>query len=169
MTTTQPLVGPIQLIVIGFPPDAQFRGDTMRALSNLRGRGAIRIIDALFVRKDSEGRINASIRDSDLSLGQREHLGAIVGGLFGLKSGGDDESEALGATLAAQAIADGAFGFGIGDLQNVKDQIPAGTAALLLLIEHQWAEELKTAIRGAGGVPVIQGFVTPEALFMVGE
>jgi len=169
MTTTQTLVGPIQLIVIGFPSGAEFRGDTMRALSNLRGRGVIRIIDALFVRKDAEGQINASIRDSDLSLGQRERLGAVVGGLFGLARGGDDESEALGATLAVHAIADNAFGFGIGDLQNVKDQIPPSSAALLLLIEHQWASELKSAVRESGGVPVIQGFLTPEALFMVGE
>jgi uncharacterized membrane protein len=169
MTTTQTLVGPIQLIVIGFPSDAQFRGDTMRALSNLRGRGVIRIIDAMFVRKDADGRINASIRESDLSLVQREKLGAVVGGLFGLARGGDGESEALGATLAVHAIADNAFGFGIGDLQNVKDQIPPSSAALLLLIEHQWATELKAAVRDAGGVPVIQGFLTPEVLLMVGE
>lgn len=169
MTTTQTLVGPIQLIVIGFPSDAQFRGDTMRALSNLRGRGVIRIIDALFVRKDADGRITASIHDSDLSLAQREKIGAVVGGLFGLKLGGDEESEALGATLAAQAIADDAFGFGIGHLEDVKDQIPPDTAALLLLIEHQWASELKAAVRDAGGVPIIQGFLTPEVLFMVGE
>src|SRR5262249_43569993 len=68
----------------------------------------------------------------------------------------------------AEAVADNAFGFGIGDLQNVKDQIPAGASALLLLIEHQWALELKGAVRNAGGVPIVQGFLTPEALFMVG-
>ena len=53
-------------------------------------------------------------------------------------------------------------------MQNVKDRIPPGTAALLLLIEHQWARELKGAIRNAGGVPIVQGFLTPEALLMVG-
>lgn len=162
------MVGPIQLVVIGFPPEAQFRGEIMRAYSDLRGRGVIRVIDALFVRKDDQGRISASIRESDLTLHERESLGAIVGGLLGLMAGGDEESEALGATLAAQAIADNAFGFGIGDLQNVKDQIPAGSAALLLLIEHQWALDLKGAVRNAGGVPIVQGFLTPEALFMVG-
>ena len=167
-STTNPMVGPIQLVVIGFPPEAQFRGEIMRAYSDLRGRGVIRVIDALFVRKDAQGRISASVRESDLTLHERESLGAIVGGLLGLMAGGDQESEALGATLAAQAIADNAFGFGIGDLQNVKDQIPAGNAALLLLIEHQWALELKGAVRGAGGVPIVQGFLTPEALLMVG-
>ena len=38
----------------------------------------------------------------------------------------------------------------------------------MLLIEHQWALELKGAVRGASGVPIVQGFLTPEAVFMVG-
>jgi uncharacterized membrane protein len=164
----QPILGPIQLVVIGFPPEAQFRGEIIRELSALRGRGVVRLIDAMFVRKDAQGNINAAIHESDLTLHEREVLGAIVGGILGLAAGGDAESEALGATLAAQSIAQGAFGLGVGDLQRVKDQIPAGNAALLLLIEHQWALELKGAVRNAGGVPIVQGFLTPEALFMVG-
>src|SRR5262249_26913328 len=162
------MVGPIQLVVVGFPPDARFSGEILKALSDLRGRGVIRLIDALFVRKDADGKIVSSARDSDLTLAQREYMGAVVGGLLGLLAGGDRESEALGATLAAQAIHDDAFGLGIGDLQKVKDQIGPGQSALLLLIEHQWALELKGAVRGAGGVPITQGFLTPEALFMVG-
>lgn len=165
---TEPVLGPIQLVVIGFPPDAEFRGETIRALNDLRGRGVIRIIDALFVRKDADGRVTAALRESDFTLGERETMGAIVGGLFGLVAGGDEESEALGATLAAQAIAQGAFGFGRQDLEHVKDEIPAGTSALLLLFEHRWALDLKAAVRRAGGVPLVQGFLTPEALFMVG-
>jgi len=170
MTESVPrtMVGPIQLVVIGFPADAKFSGEILKALSDLRGRGVIRLIDGMFVRKDADGKIVASARDSDLSLAQREYMGAVVGGLLGLVTGGDEESEALGATLAAQAIHDDAFGLGIGDLQKVKDQIGAGQSALLLLIEHQWALELKGAVRNAGGVPITQGFLTPEALFMVG-
>jgi uncharacterized membrane protein len=167
-STMTPLVGPVQLAVIGFPPDAQFRGEILRAFASVRGRGVIRVIDALFVRKDDQGRISAQMRDSDLSREERQVLGAVAGGLLGVAAGGDEESEALGATLAAQAIADDAFGLGLGDLQNVKDKIPPGHAALVLLVEHQWALELKGAVRNAGGVPIIQGFLTPEALLMVG-
>jgi hypothetical protein len=67
-----------------------------------------------------------------------------------------------------ESIANDAFGFGIGDLQNIKDRIPPGNSALVLLSESQWALELKGAVRGGGGVPIVQGFLTPEALFMVG-
>ena len=166
--TTTPLVGPIQLVVIGFPPDAEFRGEILRAFANIRGRGVIRLIDALFVRKDEQGKVSAMLRESDLSLEQREVLGAIVGDLLALEAGGDQESEELAATQAAQAIAQGAFGLGLSDLQDLKDRIPAGGAALVVLIEHQWALELKGAVRNAGGVPLVQGFLTPEALLMVG-
>lgn len=163
-----PLVGPIQLVVIGFPRDAQFRGEIIRALSEVRGHGTIRLIDALFVRKDDQGRTSASMRESDLTLHERETLGAIAGGLLGLMTGGDEESEALGATEAAQAIAHNAFGLGIGDLQKVTERIEPGHSALLLLFEHTWALDLKGAVRGAGGVPLVEGFLTPEALFMMG-
>jgi hypothetical protein len=165
---TMPLVGPIQLVVIGFPPGAQFRGEILRAFSNIRGRGVIRLIDALFVRKDDQGNVSATMRESDLTLEQREVLGAIVGDLLAIEAGGDQESEELAATQAAQAIAQGAFGLGLSDLQHIKDRIPAGGAALVVLIEHQWALELKGAVRGAGGVPLVQGFLTPEAILMVG-
>ena len=37
------------------------------------------------------------------------------------------------------------------------------------MFEHTWAIPLAAAIRRAGGVPLAQGFVTPEALVMVGE
>jgi uncharacterized membrane protein len=111
--TSKPLLGPLQLVVIGFPSDADMHGQIMREFSNIRGRGIIRVIDALFVRKDDQGRINAAVRESDLSLHEREVLGAIAGGLLGLMKSGDEEGEALGATLAAQAIAEGAFGLGM--------------------------------------------------------
>jgi uncharacterized membrane protein len=160
-------IGPIQLVVIGFPRDAQFRGEIIRALSELRGRGVVRLIDALFVRKDDQGRISATMRESDVTLGQRETLGAVVGGLMGYIAGGE-EVAIQAADETARAIAEGAFGLGLGDLQNIKDKIGPGQAALLLLVEHTWATALKGAVRGAGGVPLLQGFLTPEALVLVG-
>src|SRR5262249_27391949 len=157
-----------QLLLIGFPGDTQLRGDVMRSFAKVRGRGIIRVIDALFVRKDAQGRISAMVRESDLTQEEREGYGAVVGGLLGLAAGGDEESAVAGAMTAAEAVADNAFGFGVGDLQHVKDEIPPNSAALVLLVEHLWATEIKGAVRKAGGVPLIQGFLTPEALFMVG-
>jgi uncharacterized membrane protein len=160
-------IGPIQLVVVGFPPDSQFRGEIVRELAALRGRGVVRLLDALFVRKDDQGRISAELRESDVTLEQRQALGAVAGGLAGYLAGGEGVA-VRAADETAQAIAGGAFGLGLGDLQTVKDRIGPGQAALLLLFEHTWAAALKGAVRGAGGVPLAQGFLTPEALVLVG-
>ncbi|MBV9173847.1 MAG: DUF1269 domain-containing protein, partial [Chloroflexi bacterium] len=141
-TETQALVGPIQLVVVGFPPDAQFRGEIIRALSDVRGRGVVRLIDALFVRKDAKGNVSAMMRDSDLTPEQRGAVGSAVAGLLGLAADGEESAE---QSALEAALADNAFGLGIADLQNVKGRIQPGAAALLLLIEHQWATELKAA------------------------
>ena len=107
------------------------------------------------------------MRESDITLEQREALGAVAGGLLGYIAGGEDVA-VQAADETAQAIAGGAFGLGLGDLQTIKDSIGPGQAALLLLFEHTWATALKGAVRGAGGVPLVQGFLTPEALMLVG-
>ena len=43
-----------------------------------------------------------------------------------------------------------------------------GDSAGFVLIEHVWARDLKGAIRDAGGFPLGEGFLTPEALAAVG-
>jgi hypothetical protein len=37
-----------------------------------------------------------------------------------------------------------------------------------MLIEHVWARDLKHAVRDAGGVPLAEGFLTPETVALVG-
>jgi uncharacterized membrane protein len=160
------MVGPVQLIAIGFPPEARFTGEIVRALGNVRSRGLIRLLDALFVRKSAEGQITEEMHESDLSSEERALLGGIVSGLLGLKSGADQPASDLAAS--SETAVDQAFGFGIADLQSIKDSIPDGSSALLLLMEHQWALGLKGAVRNAGGRLLLQGLLTPEALVMSG-
>jgi uncharacterized membrane protein len=160
-------IGPIQLVVIGFPEDARFRGEILRALAEVRGRGVVRLIDALFVRKDDQGRVSAALHDSDLTTAQRATMGALAGMLLGAAAGGTAAGAAR-AEAAAQAVVDGAFGLGLADLRDLPDRIGPGQAALLLLFEHTWAAALKAAVRGAGGVPLLQGFLTPEAVVLLG-
>jgi hypothetical protein len=38
----------------------------------------------------------------------------------------------------------------------------------LLLVEHVWARRFKNAARDAGGVPLGEGFLTPEVVATVG-
>jgi hypothetical protein len=43
-------IGPVQLLAIGFGPEANFEGRIMAELARLEGVGTIRILDLLFVR-----------------------------------------------------------------------------------------------------------------------
>ena len=47
--------GPIDVVVIGYPPDEPKTGEPVPILLDLVDRGIIRVLDALFVQKDEDG------------------------------------------------------------------------------------------------------------------
>src|SRR5215216_4384869 len=144
-------IGPVQLVAIGFGPEAKFEGRIMDELSNLERKETIRILDLLFVRKDAE---TGDLLALDY---QGEELGAIVGALLGFDFEGEEPSE-------LSEIEGHAFGLSQREIQDVAASLKPGSSAGFLLIEHVWARDLKRAIRDAGGFPLGEGFLTPEAL-----
>ncbi|NIM92573.1 MAG: hypothetical protein GTO18_02510 [Anaerolineales bacterium] len=66
------------------------------------------------------------------------------------------------------AAAEHSYGLTLDDVQSVADSLAPGQAAALLLIEHTWATGFRNAMIRAGGEMVLQGFLTPETLFLVG-
>ena len=44
-------IGPVQVIIFGFDRTDQFKGEVLEELSNLRGRGLIRLIDLFLAVK----------------------------------------------------------------------------------------------------------------------
>ena len=147
-------IGPVQLVAIGFPPDAEFEGRIMDELERLESHETIRILDLLFVSKDAE---TGDLLALDY---QGEDLGAIVGALLGFEfeynGGRPDES--------LEGMQGHAFGLSQSEIHDMAASLRPGTSAGFLLIEHVWARDLKSAIRDAGGFPVGEGFLTPEAL-----
>jgi hypothetical protein len=73
---------------------------------------------------------------------------------------------AIERTLAA---ASESIGLDYQGIRRVVENLQPGRAFAVLMFEHSWAIPLAAAVRRAGGVPLAQGFVTPEALVMVGE
>ena len=147
-------IGPVQLLAIGFDPDARFEGRIMDELANLERHETIRILDLLFVGKDAE---TGDLLALDY---QGEELGAIVGALLGFDFEGEQPSE-------VSEIEGHAFGLSEGDIQEIAASLHPGSSAGFLLIEHVWARDLKRAIRDAGGFPLGEGFLTPETLAAV--
>jgi uncharacterized membrane protein len=150
-------IGPVQLVAIGFPPDAEFEGRIMAELERLESHETIRILDLLFVGKDAE------TEDLLVLDYQGEDLGAIVGALLGFDFEEDGELED-GSTEGTEGTEGVAFGLSRSEIHDMAASLRPGTSAGFLLIEHVWARDLKSAIREAGGFPLGEGFLTPEAL-----
>lgn len=148
-------IGPVQLIAIAFGPGAAFEGRVLAELERLEQTETIRLLDLLFVARDADG-------GELIALGyQGESLGGIVGALLGFDFEGDESPE---DQVAAESEA---FGLGRAEVLALAGTLAPGQAAAFMLFEHVWARELKAAIRDAGGVPLGEGFLTPEAIAAV--
>ena len=150
-------IGPVQLVAIGFPPDANFEGRIIDELERLERHDTIRILDLLFVGKHAE---TGDLLALDY---QGEELGAIVGALLGFEFEGDVERQAE----SAQGLQGHAFGLSQGEIQEIAASLAPGSSAGFLLVEHVWARDLKRTIRDAGGFPLGEGFLTPETIAAV--
>jgi uncharacterized membrane protein len=155
----------VQLIVLGFPnPD--FHGEIIAELERLRANDTIRVIDALAAYKDDAGDVEV-VHLSNLTRDEAVELGSVIGALIGL---GEDGEEGLeeGAVLGAAAAADGVGILGDAEEWDILDDIPNGSAAALILLEHQWAVPLRDAVARAGGYRISDGFISPLDLVELG-
>ena len=160
------MYGPIQFSVIGFDNDDVIDG-LLYQLDLQRTAGTIRLVDFLFVAKDTYGNVYAR-EVSDLTEEEKEQFGAVVGGLIGLGAAGP-EGAAVGAMAGEMAVAENDFGLLGEDIKEVVHDIPEGTSACVVLFEHAWARRIKEYVSDNGGVLLAQGLIHPAALIEVGE
>jgi hypothetical protein len=138
-------IGPVQLMSVGFEPGANFEGRIADELAKLQREGTIRLLDLLFVARDTDSDELVVLEH------QEETMGAVVGALLGLK-------------LDEQAEGERSFGMSTAEIEEMGAALPHGGAAGVMLIEHVWARDLKRAIRDAGGKPLGDQFLTPETV-----
>jgi len=160
-------IGPVQLIVYGFD-QPKFGGGIAAELNRLRDLELLRVIDALVVYKNPDGEV-VNIQMTDLNPDQAEQFGAILGGLIGLGMAGEEGMKA-GATAGAEKVEEqGGHVFDPdNEMWDVLDDIPADTAAALLLVEHRWAIPLRDAILAEGGMAIGDIWVHPRDLIAAG-
>src|SRR3954468_8851795 len=111
-------IGPVQVLAIGFSPEAKFEGRILEELGRLDGLDTIRVLDLLFVRKDGE---TGDLLALDV---QGENLGAIAGALLGFEfepNGGD-------GTRQSGSVHEGAFGLSKSDLESLAAALEPGHA-----------------------------------------
>ena len=92
-------VGPVQLIVLGFP-HPEFHGEIIAELERLRESDTVRVVDALAVYKDDAGDVEV-VHLSNLSRDEAIEMGSVIGGLIGLGGNDGDVSQVANVTHAA--------------------------------------------------------------------
>jgi hypothetical protein len=119
-------IGPVDYAILAFPGN-QFQGEIAPALADLVESGTIRLIDAAFVGKDTDGEVVA-FELSDLAPDVQAALESLhieVQGLFTNE-----------------------------ELVQAGEELDPGTSAALLIWENVWARKVAQAIRDAGGMLV---------------
>ena len=145
-------LGPVQLLVVGFDrPD--FSGEVLTELERLRKGDVVRVIDLLVVHRGADGVVRR-LHHSDLTAGDAEGAGSVVGALIGL---GATRVEAEGGHLAADE-----------EFWSLDEAIPNDSAAAIALVEHRWAIGMRDAMRAAGGVAVADAWIHPADLVAAG-
>ncbi len=160
-------IGPVQLIVLGFAnPD--FHGEIIAELERLRESDTVRVIDSLAVYKDEAGELEVE-HLSNLTQDEAIELGSKIGALIGLGIEGEEGMEAGAVAGAEEAAADGGVHvFTEEEGWDILEDIPNGSAAALVLLEHHWAVPLRDAIARAGGFRLSDGFISPLDLVELG-
>ena len=160
-------IAPLQLLVFGFDKPT-FDEHAIKELTTLKANKLIRIVDALAIEKTLDGVISW-LRVKGLPKGEFMEHGALISYLIGIKT--NDEEIAEDAALGSAMYIDNEYNYGMEpkEVHAVSEEIPEGSIALMLILEHLWALPLKKTIREAGGSLLIQDFVSPETLIGVGK
>lgn len=117
-------LGPIDLVVIGYPAGSPISGEAAPLLVDLVERGVIRVLDATFVMKESDG----------------SYTGLSVEGM---------DADTIGDFAVFQGAGSGIVGDE--DVAQIAEAMEPGEAALVLLYENRWAAPFAAAVRRNGG------------------
>ena len=158
-------IGPVQILTVIFDGN-HFKGEILPELERLKTLGLIRVIDLLFVRKDSMGAV-ATLTATDLDWEEAADFGAMVGGLIGWGVAGPEGAE-IGWMAGAAESAETGHTLDENDQFALVQAIPNNTSAGIALIEHVWAKPLRAAIKRANGVEVANSWLRVEDLIRVG-
>ena len=156
-------MGPVQILVIGYGADADFKGKAMDELTRLRDADVVRVIDLLVVHKNDDGSfLKIEIEDAE----EIAKLGAFAGALVGFGAAGEKGAE-VGAIAGAKAAVDGPL-YDEEEVWYIADAIPEGMTAAIAVLEHRWAIPLRNAIMGSGGMLLTDHWLHPDDLLAVG-
>lgn len=135
-------LGPVDIVVIGYPADAPKTGEAIPIFLDLVDRGVIRVLDVRGVRRDEDGGFTA-IEVGDIDGDGELDLAVFEGAQTGLI--GDD------------------------DLRTIVEAMEPGAAAVLICFENAWAAPFVSAVHRNGGQVIAYERVAAEDLIEAAE
>jgi Family of unknown function (DUF6325) len=117
-------LGPVDIVVIGYPPEAPRTGEAIPIFVDLVSRGIIRVLDVKGIRKEADGSFSG-FDVTDAAEGGAPDLIAFEGAQTGLL--GDD------------------------DLRVAVEAMEPGTVAIMIVFENRWAAPFVSAVHRNGG------------------
>jgi hypothetical protein len=120
-------LGPVDIVVIAYPPEAPMTGEAVPIMMDLVERGIVRVLDVLFVMQNEDGSFSG-FEAQDLEPDRVGDFKVFEGASSGLL-GKDDVETAAGA-------------------------LEPGSAAVMIVYENRWAAPFAAAVRRNGGVVV---------------
>ena len=133
--------------------------EALEFAQDLHRRHVFKLLNAALLVSDAEGRVSVvDTRDIDPKKGRV--LGAITGGLIGLLAGPGGAILGVLAGLGAGGAAGKLIDEGFSDkfLKSLRDYLQPGSAAVILLVEHEWAKSV------ADSMADLEGFVFQQPL-----
>jgi uncharacterized protein DUF6325 len=131
-------IGPVEYMIVGFPGN-RFNGEIAPELGKLVDSGTIRILDLVFISKDTDGNVEAIDFEDHHDVALFAALDGEVGGFI------SDEDVAYAA-----------------------DDLEPNSSAALLIWEDVWATPFVEALRASGAV-LIEGSRIPHDLIEAAE
>ena len=129
-------MGPLEFVVIGCKGN-QFTNEIVPELNAIQEKGLIRVVDLFFVRKDVNGTVTG-LEVKDLNDEELAAFDPIKDDLMGL--------------LTPE------------DIVLLTETVPAGTSAVIVLLEHAWLVRLNEGLNRAGAILLAGGMVPPASM-----
>ena len=129
-------MGPVSYLVVEFPGN-KMTGEGLAALVDLVDLGIVRVLDLVFVMRDTDGSITAmELRDID----------------------GDGELDLTVFEGASSGLLDAS------DLDQAGAVLQEGASAAILVFENSWAVPFMRGIRNGGAEVVAAGYIPADDL-----
>jgi hypothetical protein len=125
MAAQEEELGPVDIVVIGYPADAPMTGEAIPLLLDLVDQGIVRVLDVLFVMQGPDGTFSG-FEASDVASDSIGDMHVFAGASSGM--------------------------LGQDDVASVAGAIEPGTAAVMIMYENRWAAPFAAAVRRNGGV-----------------